>query len=131
MASQTSIANTSYLEDCISKKKSIRDVHEDLGLYSETNKTRQDPVFYDDEANTLQKKIKEIAATFKATYRKEKEALADDLVKEDTLAEQVRELGEHYGPRLWGRLPFQYSPYRQQSGAFQQLRWEKPADQDS
>jgi hypothetical protein len=43
MTSQSDIANTSFIEDCINKKRSIQDIHEALGLYSETVNKRKEP----------------------------------------------------------------------------------------
>ena len=102
MASQTNIRDTTYLEDCINKKKEVLDVYEDLGLFSEKVRQGQDPEFPQEAANSLQTKIKEIAATFRVAYRNEKESMLADLGKEDAFAESLQELGQRYGSTLWG-----------------------------
>jgi hypothetical protein len=125
MASQTSIAHTSFLEDCISKKRSFQDIYEALGLYSESTDTRKEPVFLKDEANDLQKRIKEIAASFKTSYRNNRESLLADLVKDGAFADQIQELGQWYRP-LWGRGDESPSQYGGQQGPTpDELRWER------
>jgi glycogen debranching enzyme len=122
MSSQTSIAQTSFLEDCIAKKKSFQQIYEALELYSESVDARKEPVFAKDEANDLQKRVKEIAASFKAFYRNGREALLADLIKDDTFTEQIQELGKRYGQSLWGRKD------GQQLSAPDELRWDRDAE---
>jgi hypothetical protein len=122
MSSQTSIAQTSFLEDCIDKKRSIQDIYETLGLYSETANARKEPVFAKDEANELQKRVKEIAASFIALYCNDREALLANLIKDGAFIEQIQELGEHYGQSLWGRKD------GQQLSAPDELRWDRDAE---
>lgn len=95
--SQTNIKDTYFLEDCINKKRSVQDIYEALGLYSETADTRKEPVFVVQEANDLHKKIKEYAEDTKAAYRGKRERLLTDLVKEGMFDNEVKELGEQYG----------------------------------
>jgi hypothetical protein len=100
MTSQSSIAQTSFLEDCISKKRSFQDIYEALDLYPQETNARKEPVFLDDKANDLQKEVKKIAASFKASHRDDDTFLAD-LVKDGAFANQVRKLGQDYGRSLW------------------------------
>jgi hypothetical protein len=111
MTSQTDIAQTSFLEDCISKNRSFQDIYEALGLYSQTTDARKVPVFVPNEANDLHKKIKKIAASFKASHRNNTETLLASLAKDNAFANQIQELGQCYGPLIWGRgnhRPWQY-----------------------
>jgi hypothetical protein len=102
MASQSSITNSSFIDDCISKKRTLQDCYENLGLFGEHVVARKDPVFRIEEANDLHKRIKGVAHSFKTAYRNDREKLLADLTKEDALAEQVQKLGESYGQLLWG-----------------------------
>jgi hypothetical protein len=138
MASQEDIANTSFLDDCISKKKPQKPMHivyEALDLYPQSKKTGQDPDFYEEAANGLQKRIKDIAAAFKAAYRNNKESIPAALKSEDAFAEQVQELGTYYGPLLWGDAQSQSSRYRGQNAAEErvepELEWTNPDNQKS
>jgi hypothetical protein len=131
MGSQSNIAHTTFLEDCISKKRSIQDIHEALGLFSEIAKTRKEPVFHKEEANDLHKSIKEIAEAFKTSYRNNRENMLADLVKEGAFANDVRELGELYGQKLWTRgesWPTRYSG--QQEANPDELNWDKESDRE-
>ena len=130
--SQSNIANTSFLEDCISKKRTIQDIYEALGLYSETGGTRKEPVFVKHEANDMHKRIKEHAESFKASYKNDRERLLADLVKDGVFANEVQELGLHYGQTLWSRAESWPTRYGAQQGAIpDELNWDKEADRDS
>lgn len=132
MASQTNIAQTSFLEQCIDKKRSIRDCYEALDLFSVTSDDRKDPVFYQDEANQLQNRIKEIAASFKASHRKETKPLKEVLVKDGVFAVETRELGQAYGAALWSEASQRPSRYGERNGArLVELRWDNEADRST
>jgi hypothetical protein len=125
MSSQTSITQTSFLEDCISKKRSFQDIHEALGLYRVNANARKEPEFVNNEANNLQKRVKEIAASFKASYRNDQEALLADLVKDGAFSEQTLELGKHYGQSLWGREGSCSSLYGGQQVSGIDFQWDR------
>ncbi|KAF2832935.1 hypothetical protein CC86DRAFT_376192 [Ophiobolus disseminans] len=128
--SQTNIATTNFLELCISKKRTIQDITEALGLDSETADARKEPIFIKDEANGLHKKIKEYADACKAIYRNERETMLIDLVKDGVFAAEVQELGETYGQKLWGGADSWPTMYGRQHSVFpQELSWDKEADQ--
>lgn len=91
------IQETSFLEDCITKKRPVQDIYEPLGLYSETADARKEPVFVVEEANALLVKIKNYAEDVKKLYRSEREKMLSDLVKDDMFAKEVDSLGEQYG----------------------------------
>lgn len=131
MASQTNIAHTTFLEDCIDKKRTLQDVYEPLGLFSQTVGTRKDPVFVKDEANDLHKSIKEMAQSFKVAYRNDRDRLLADLVKENTFTDQVQELAQSYGHLLWGRAKDRPSRYEGQGAIPDELNWDEDADRDS
>jgi hypothetical protein len=129
MTSQSDIEQTSFLEDCISKKRKFRDIYEAIDLYSETAETRKDPDFYKADANDLQKKIKEIARTFRSSYGGDEDALRVELLKEDAFVNEVDELGQRYGSLIWGRAANQSWRWGKQQMRSQNLRWENQANQ--
>jgi hypothetical protein len=128
MASKSSIANSSFIDDCISKKRTLQDCYEDLGLFSETGDARKEPVFAKEEANDLYRKIKKVAHSLKRSYRNDREKLLADLLKEDALAEQVQNLGQSYGHLLWGRPEMFTTRYAGQGANLDQLIWDDEAD---
>jgi hypothetical protein len=93
MTSQTDIEHTSFLEDCITRKRTTRDIYEALDLYCETAETRKDPVFVKADANKLQKDIKNLAQSFRESYRNDEKTLLVDLVKDSAFIDEVGELG--------------------------------------
>ncbi|KAH5692063.1 hypothetical protein HBI23_006450 [Parastagonospora nodorum] len=129
MASQSSIANSSFIDDCISKNRTLQDCYEGLGLFSENGDARKDPVFPKEEANDLHRRIKEVAQSFKAAYRNDRDKLLADLIKEDALADQVQELGESYGHLLWGGPERCTTRYVGQVVNLDQLNWDDETDQ--
>jgi hypothetical protein len=132
MVSQSNIAHTSFLEDCICKKRTFQDIYEALGLYSEIADTRKEPVFHKDEANRLHKKIKEIAGLYKALYRNNRENMLADLVKDGAFADDCQQLSHLYGQALWTRdesWPTRYSV--QQGSVPDELNWDKEVDRES
>ncbi|KAH7414184.1 hypothetical protein DE146DRAFT_19952 [Phaeosphaeria sp. MPI-PUGE-AT-0046c] len=132
MASQTNIAHTSFLEQCISKKRSVRDCYEAIGLFSVTSEIRKDPVFYQDEANQLQDRIKEIAASFKASHRNGRKSVPEMLVEDGMFAVETRQLGQTYGAVLWGEADKPPTQYGEQNGAsLGELKWNKEADRST
>jgi hypothetical protein len=131
MGSQSNIAHTSFLEDCISKKRTFQDIYEALGIYSEIADTRKEPVFYKDEANDLHKKIKETAESYKALYRNRENMLAS-LVKDGTFADDCQQLSQLYGQALWTRKESWPTRYSAQQGSIpDELNWDKEADRES
>jgi hypothetical protein len=130
MSSQTNIANTSFLEDCIDGKRTLQDIYEALGLYSETVQTRKDPVFRTDEANKLHQTIKEKAQSFIATYGNDREKLFADLVEEGTLADQVQDLEQSFGSSLWGRTKDRPSCDGEQGAIPDELNWDQEGDKE-
>lgn len=128
MASQSSIANSSFIHDCISKKRSPQDCYEALGLYREAGGAVKDPVFATVEANDLYKRIKDVANSTKTRYRNDRTSLLADLEKEGIFAEQVKELGQTYGPLLWARPQ---EPAAQDADNSDGLFWDNEADKDS
>jgi hypothetical protein len=130
MTSQSNVKNTSFLEDCINKKKSIQEIHECLGLYSESANVRKEPVFVKDEANDLYKRIVEIAKAFRVSHGNDKEGLLAGLAKPDVFLNEVEELELGYGQMLWGRArwPTRYAP--QQGDAPDELDYEKEEDRE-
>jgi hypothetical protein len=129
MTSQTDIEHTSFLEDCITRKRTTRDIYEALDLYCETAETRKDPVFVKADANKLQKDIKNLAQSFRESYRNDEKTLLVDLVKDSAFIDEVGELGQRYGPLLWSKAGYQPSRYGGQQASTQELRWEDEADQ--
>jgi hypothetical protein len=131
MSSQSNIAHTSFIEGCINKKRTMQDIYEALGLYSETADPRKEPVFAKDEANDLHKKIKEVAESFKVSYHNDREELLAELVKDGAFADDVQKLVLLYGQSLWGRKESQPTRYGVQQGAVtDDLNWEKKADRE-
>jgi hypothetical protein len=130
MASQSSIANSSFIDDCISKKRTVQDCYEALELFSETADARKDPVFVKNEANDLQRRIKDAAQSLKASYRNDSQRLLADLIKEDALSDKVEELGESYGQLLWGRSERWPTRYGGQGALPDELNWDKEADRE-
>jgi hypothetical protein len=132
MGSQSNIAQTSFLEDCICKKRTCQDIYEALGLYSEISDTRKEPVFHKDEANTLHKKIREIAVSYRATYRNNEENMLADLIKDGAFADDCQRLSNLYGQVLWTRNESWPTRYSAQQGSIpDELNWEKEADRES
>jgi hypothetical protein len=128
MTSQSDIEQTSFLENCIGKKRKIRDSYEALGLYSEEAETRKDPVFPKIDANNLQKEIKDLARAFRISHQGDEDTLPADLIKEDAFVDEADELGQRYGPLIWGRVANQPWRWGKQQ-VTQELRWENQADQ--
>jgi intein/homing endonuclease len=131
MSSQTDITHTSFLERCIEKKRSLQEIWEALGLYRETVGRREDPDFIKEDAKELHESIKKMAQSLKTAYRNDREKLLADLVKEETLAEQIQELEQSFGKLLWGRAKDQPSCYGEQGAIPDELNWDKEADRDS
>jgi hypothetical protein len=130
MTSQSNVKNTSFLEDCINKKRSIQVIHESLGLYSESWNVRKEPVFVIDGANDLYKRIVEIAKTFRVSHGNDKEGILADLAKPDVFSKEVEELELGYGQMLWGkgRWPTLYAPQR--GDVPDELDYEKEKDRE-
>jgi len=125
--SQPNIATTTFLEDCISKKKTVHEIYEDLGLFSETYDTRKEPVFSKVEAKELHLKIKEFAESFKALYRDSRESLFTDLVADGMFDNEVQELGERYGQKLWGKENWR-KVWGGHGAVWDDLKWEREGD---
>ncbi|KAH7080275.1 hypothetical protein BKA63DRAFT_506082 [Paraphoma chrysanthemicola] len=126
-----SIANTLFLEDCISRKRKLEDIYESLGLYIEKKDARKEPVFVKDGADELHKRVKAIATSFKSSYRNDRDRLGADLLKDDAFAEELQELGDSYGNRLWARAESQPTMYNmQQRGGPDELYWDNVEDQN-
>lgn len=130
MTSQSNVANTSFLEGCIEKKRSIQEIHECLGLYSESANVRKEPVFFIEGANDLYKRIVEIAKAFRLSHGNDKDALLTDLAKPDVFFIEVQELASEYGQKLWGsgRWPTRYAP--QHGEGPDELDYEKENDRE-
>ncbi|KAH7095712.1 hypothetical protein FB567DRAFT_36880 [Paraphoma chrysanthemicola] len=126
-----SIENTLFLEDCISRKRKLEDIYESLGLFIEKKDARKEPVFVKDGADELHKRVKEIATSFKSSYRNDRDRLVADLLKADAFAEELQELGDSYGNRLWARPESQPTMYNmQQGGGLDELFWDNVKDQN-
>jgi hypothetical protein len=132
MASQLSIEHASFLDACINKKRTLQDIYEALGLYSETSGARKEPVFVKTEANDLHNSIKQLAKTFNTSQRNNRGDFSAVLVKSNTFADEVRELGFRYGPTLWGKSESWSTQYGRDEGALHdELDWNTEIDRAS
>lgn len=123
-SSKASDEQIAFLASCINKTRSVRDAHESLGLYSQTNEQRKDPDFYKAEANEFYSKAKQIAMTLAASSEGGLEQLQTDLAKPILLSAQLDELGDEYGQAIWGRgHRGQTKPLREQSSIFEDFDW--------
>ncbi|KAF1946103.1 hypothetical protein EJ02DRAFT_367925 [Clathrospora elynae] len=125
--------NAAFLEGCINKTRSVRDVYESLGLFSQTSDVRKDPDFLKNEANELSGRIKQIAKTFVLAYRGDPEQLQTDLAEETVFSNDLLELGRQYGATIWGRLEDGeiLSSGTSQERGLDELDWDRQRDRNT
>ncbi|KAF1841126.1 uncharacterized protein K460DRAFT_198851 [Cucurbitaria berberidis CBS 394.84] len=123
--------NAAFLAGCIHKTRSVRDVYESLGLFSQTTDLRKDPDFLKNEANELHFEIKKIAQSFVERNREDPEHLHACLSKDETFSKEICELEGKYGQALWGRADSGHTlPFREQEGPPDELNWDKSKDRE-
>jgi hypothetical protein len=123
MASTVNRANehAAFLAGCVNKTRSIRDVCEALGIYSETLDPRKNNELYPPEANELYAKIKNIAKSFIASPRGDSAQLQVDLAKETAFSGEISTLASRYGESIWTK----------KYGSPENLDWSRSADRDT
>lgn len=117
--------NAAFLDACIHKSRSLRDVHETLGLFCETAKPRKDPDFGKEEAKKLHAEIREIARSFEGRHGNDLQHLKAHLANVDTFSGEIDDVERRYGQAIWGRAgPEQTLSFVEQGGALEEFNWD-------
>jgi hypothetical protein len=94
-----------FVDACIAaKQRKARDVWESLGLTSGKANDLQKGYFAKEEANELQADVEQIAKLFTTSHRGKLEESKSYLADENAFSDDVSNLGQKYGAKIWGRL---------------------------
>ncbi|KAJ4367326.1 hypothetical protein N0V83_006907 [Neocucurbitaria cava] len=117
--------NTAFLDACIHKYRSLRDVYETLGLFCETAKPRKDPDFGKEEAKELHAEIREIARAFEGRHGNDLQHLKAHLANDDIFSDEIDDLERRYGQAIWGRAgPEKTLSFVEQGGVLEEFNWD-------
>ncbi|KAL6703195.1 hypothetical protein ACN47E_010124 [Coniothyrium glycines] len=115
--------HAAFLQGCIEKKRTMKDVYENLGLFSHTLVPRRDPDLHPAEANELYTAIKQTAKSIASSCRAAGMPVEYKLSQENTLSSEAKRLGEKYGPAIW-------TPENKPNDT-EWLNWSEPAHRDT